>query len=54
MAAGWVLGYYLIDRYFSIYPWGSLSLTLVGAGAGLYEIVKILSMEKRGKGDPDK
>ena len=42
MAVGWLLGYYLIDRYFPTYPWGSIGLTMVGAGAGLYEIFRIL------------
>jgi F0F1-type ATP synthase assembly protein I len=52
MAAGWILGYYLVDRPFSIYPWGSISLTLLGAGAGLYEIIRILTMDQRSKSDP--
>ena len=52
MAAGWILGYFLVDRYFSSYPWGSLSLTLIGAVAGLYEVIKILIQDQRSKGDP--
>jgi F0F1-type ATP synthase assembly protein I len=52
MAAGWIVGYFVIDRYFSIYPWGSISLTLLGAIAGLYEIMKILILDQRSKDDP--
>jgi F0F1-type ATP synthase assembly protein I len=51
MAAGWIVGYYLVDRYFSTFPWGSISLILVGAGGGLYEIIKILVSDQRNKGD---
>jgi F0F1-type ATP synthase assembly protein I len=54
MAAGWILGYYLVDRPFSVFPWGSVSMTLVGAGAGLYEILKILVSDQRGERDPHK
>jgi F0F1-type ATP synthase assembly protein I len=51
MAAGWVVGYYLVDRYLSIFPWGSIILTMVGAGAGLYEIIKILNVDRKSNGD---
>ena len=47
-----MVGYFLVDRYLSSYPWGSLSLTLLGAGAGLYEIIKILIPDQRSKGEP--
>jgi len=50
MAAGWVLGYYLLDRYLQIFPWGSIVFTILGAGAGFYEIVKLLAPD-RDKGD---
>ncbi len=50
MAAGWLLGYYLMDRYVTTFPWGSLSLTLLGAGAGFYEIVKLLHADRRENG----
>lgn len=43
MAAGWILGYFLVDRYLHIFPWGSIILTLLGAGAGFYEILEILA-----------
>ncbi|MBM3791613.1 MAG: hypothetical protein FJW35_14865 [Acidobacteria bacterium] len=43
MAAGWLLGYFLIDRLFDSFPWGSIIATLTGAGAGFYEIVRILT-----------
>ena len=43
MALGWVLGYYVVDHYLDSFPWGTVSLILLGAGAGLYEIIKILT-----------
>lgn len=43
MAAGWIIGYLLVDRTLGIYPWGGVLFTLLGAGAGFYEIVKILA-----------
>ncbi len=52
MAVGWILGYYLIDRCFSAYPWGSISLTLLGAGTGFYEIIRILVRDPGSKSDP--
>ncbi len=42
MFAGWLLGYYLLDRFLHAFPWGSILGTMVGAGAGFYEIVRIL------------
>lgn len=42
MAAGWIMGYFLVDRTLDMFPWGSILFTLLGAGAGFYEIVKIL------------
>jgi F0F1-type ATP synthase assembly protein I len=51
MAAGWIAGHYIVDRYFSIYPWGSLSFILLGAGAGLYEILRLLETGQRKKRD---
>lgn len=50
MAGGWLLGYFLLDRYLHTSPWGSIILTLMGAGAGFYEIVRILA-PKRGDGN---
>ena len=50
MAAGWVIGYYLVDQTLHIFPWGSLVLTLLGAGAGFFEIVKILIPGRRQDG----
>jgi F0F1-type ATP synthase assembly protein I len=51
MAAGWILGYYLADRYLRIFPWGTIVMTMVGAGTGLYEIVKILNSDRGNNGD---
>jgi F0F1-type ATP synthase assembly protein I len=50
MAAGWLLGYYVVDRCLSSFPWGSIVCTLIGAGGGFFEIVKIL-IPSRGQGD---
>ncbi len=47
MAAGWVLGYFTVDRYLHLFPWGSITFTLIGAGAGFYEIIKILAPDAR-------
>jgi F0F1-type ATP synthase assembly protein I len=51
MAVGGLLGYYLIDWYFGVYPWGTVVLVLLGAAAGFYEIVRILILDQRSKGD---
>ena len=50
MAAGWVMGYFLLDSSLHIFPWGSIVLTLLGAGAGFYEIMRILAPD-RDQGD---
>jgi F0F1-type ATP synthase assembly protein I len=42
MAAGWVIGYFVVDRCLHSFPWGSIIATFAGAGCGFYEIVKIL------------
>jgi len=47
MAGGWFLGYYLVDRYFASFPWGTIALTMAGAGAGIYEIFRILNDDRR-------
>ena len=46
MATGGLLGYYLFDRFLGIFPWGTILMTLFGAGAGFYQIVKLLNREK--------
>ena len=51
MAVGWVLGRYVFDRFLPTYPWGTIAFTLVGAGAGFYEIVQILTADQRSKDD---
>ena len=51
MAAGWLLGFLLVDRFLHTYPWGSIVLTLLGAGAGFYEIFKIVA-PGRDNGEP--
>ncbi len=51
MAAGWLLGYYVVDKPFGTFPWGAVSATLLGAGAGFYEIIRILEIDRRDSGD---
>ncbi len=51
MGVGWIVGYYVVDHYLATYPWGTVSLILLGAGAGLYEIMKILAFEQQNKSD---
>jgi F0F1-type ATP synthase assembly protein I len=42
MAGGWVMGHYLLDRYLGTGPWGGIACLILGAGAGFYEITKLL------------
>jgi hypothetical protein len=51
MAAGWFLGYYVVDGIFGTYPWGAILLTLFGAGAGFYEIIRILEIDRQDSRD---
>jgi len=51
MAAGGLLGYFVVDRYLGMYPWGTVVFVLLGAAAGFYEIIKILILDQRSKGD---
>ena len=46
MAGGWAMGYFVLDRFLHSFPWGSIILTLLGAGAGFYEIVKLLTPDR--------
>ena len=52
MAAGWLIGRFVFDRFFSTYPWGTIVLTLAGAGIGFYEIFRILAVDQRSKDEP--
>jgi len=45
MAAGWLLGYFLVDRWLGTFPWGTILCLFLGAGAGFYEIYKILTVD---------
>jgi F0F1-type ATP synthase assembly protein I len=49
MAVGWILGYFVVDRFLPTYPWGTVLFVLLGAGAGFYEIFQILSADQRRK-----
>lgn len=49
MAAGWIFGSYILDRYLPISPWGAVACTLLGAAAGFYELFKILMTDQRRK-----
>ena len=52
MAAGWMFGHYLLDRYLGTYPWGSICFILIGAGAGFYEITRILTSDRKAQDKP--
>jgi F0F1-type ATP synthase assembly protein I len=43
MGAGWIFGYYVVDRFLHSFPWGSVAATILGAGIGMYEIFKLLT-----------
>jgi F0F1-type ATP synthase assembly protein I len=43
MAAGWVFGYYVIDRFLHTFPWGSVVAAFLGACVGMYEIFRLLT-----------
>lgn len=51
MAVGWLFGCFVFDRFLSTYPWGTIGFTILGAGAGFYEIVQILALDQRSKDD---
>lgn len=51
MAVGGLIGFYLIDRCFNTYPWGTVILVLIGAAAGFYEIFRILILDQGRKRD---
>ncbi len=53
MAIGWGIGY-LIDRLLGRCPVASIILTLVGAGAGFYEIVHILIPDRNSDAESPK
>ena len=46
MAGGWIMGHYLVDRLFGSGPWGGIACLFVGAGAGFYEIARLLTKVK--------
>ena len=51
MAGGWILGYFVVDRYLNSFPWGSIIGTFLGAAAGFYEIVRLLIQDQRDQSD---
>lgn len=52
MAAGWVLGHFVADRYFGTSPWGGIVFMLIGAAAGFYEIIQILVSSRQKPDNP--
>ncbi len=52
MGAGWVLGYFVVDHYLGSFPWGTVLLTLLGAGAGFREIYRMLTPGDEAMDDP--
>jgi F0F1-type ATP synthase assembly protein I len=42
MIAGGVVGHYVVDRFMGTTPWGTIVFILAGAGAGFYEISRLL------------
>lgn len=52
MAAGYLIGRFVIDRFLPTDPWGAVGGTLAGAGAGFYETVKILMADQRSNDEP--
>jgi F0F1-type ATP synthase assembly protein I len=46
MGAGWILGY-LMDRLFGTFPLAGIVMTLLCAGAGFYQIARILALDQR-------
>lgn len=47
MAAGWIMGHFLLDRPLGWFPWGGVLFTLLGAVAGFYEILRLLTGGRR-------
>ena len=47
MAAGAALGYFIFDPLAGTFPWGTILLTLLCAGAGFYQIFKMLERDRR-------
>jgi F0F1-type ATP synthase assembly protein I len=52
MAGGWIMGHYLVDRFLGTGPWGGIVCLFLGAGAGFYEITKLL-IRSQGKSDTE-
>ena len=48
MGGGWLVGYYLVDSWLGSFPWGSIFGTALGAGAGFYEIIRLLLRDASG------
>ncbi|PYV08445.1 MAG: hypothetical protein DMG07_25810 [Acidobacteria bacterium] len=48
MAAGAALGYFVVDRLLGSFPWGTIVIVLISSGAGFYQIVRILTEDRRG------
>jgi ATP synthase protein I len=48
---GFAIGYYLLDRIFSTYPWLTIIFTLLGIVAGFKYLFKVASKMSNDKGD---
>ncbi len=46
MGVGWLLGW-LVDRMLGTFPIAAIVMTLFGAGAGFYQIYRILSQDEQ-------
>ena len=46
MAVGWLLGHFVVDRFLPTSPWGTVVFVLLGAGAGFYEVIRILMADQ--------
>jgi F0F1-type ATP synthase assembly protein I len=43
MAGSGGFGYFVVDRFGGVFPWGTVIFTLLGGGIGFYQIFRILT-----------
>jgi F0F1-type ATP synthase assembly protein I len=46
MGIGWMLGYYGVDRFLGTFPWGTILMVFFGAGAGFWQIIRMLTQSR--------